>query len=317
MKVISFFKKNLIKLVPISIVIALVVGYFFEMSFLKVTVNYILFLMIYPMMINLNALDVFKTFKAPKKILIAVFINFIISPAIAITLSKLFFASKPELAIGLILLSLLPTSGMTASWTGLAGGNLKLSLAIMSSNLLLSIVALPLYLSFIDTGDVVIKTSLVFISLIKIVVLPLILGDITRRLIIKFKGNEGYKKMKPSFGGISSMGVILIIFVAVSLKSKMILQNLDLALYSVIPLSIYYLLLITISNEIGKRTMEKKDHIALVFSTTMRNLTIALGMAMGLAGGNMTVFLLALAYMIQLPLATFYYNYTQKKIMNS
>lgn len=316
-KFLNFFKQNLIKLVPIAILFALAAGYIFNTSFLKVSVSYILFLMIYPMMINLNIFDVFKTFKAPKKIIIASVINFVVSPVLAITLSKIFFANQPELAIGLILLSLLPTSGMTASWTGLAGGNLKLSLAIMSSNLLLSIGILPLYLSIIDTGDVVIKTGLVFASLIKIVVIPLILGDITRRFLIKVKGEGGYKKLKPSFGGISSLGVILIIFVAVSLKSTMIIKNIDLALYSAIPLLIYYLVLITVSNEVGKRFMGTKDHIALVFSTTMRNLTIALGMAMGLAGGNLTVFLLALAYMIQLPLASMYYNYTQKKLMKN
>lgn len=305
-----FFKKHLIKLVPATILFALIAGYFLNTSFLKNYVTLVLFFMIYPMMINMNVLDVFKTFSAPKKMIIASVINFVVSPLIAIVLGKLFFANEPSLMLGLLILSVLPTSGMTASWTGLSGGNLKLSLTIMSSNLLLSIIILPIYLSLFSSG-VTVETMAIVQSLLKVVVLPLLLGDFTRRLIIKTKGQAAFKKIKPYFGEISSFFVLVIIFIAVSLKSKMIMNDLSLAFYAIIPLVIYYIILMTVSNYIGKK-FDQKDRIALVFSTTMRNLTIALGIAMGLEGGNMAVFLLAIAYMIQLPFATFYHHRSVK-----
>lgn len=305
-----FFKKNLIKLVPITIILALLIGYFVNTSFLKSYVTVVLFFMIYPMMINLNVLDVFKTFSAPKKMIIASVINFIVSPLIAIILGKIFFASEPSLMLGLLILSVLPTSGMTASWTGLSGGNLKLSLTIMSSNLLMSIIVLPIYLSLFTKG-VTVETMAIVQSLLKVVVLPLLLGDLTRRLIIKSKGQNGFKKIKPYFGEISSFFVLIIIFIAVSLKSKMILNDLSLALYAVIPLIIYYVILMFVSHNVGKK-FNKPDQISLVFSTTMRNLTIALGISMGLEGGDMAVFLLAIAYMIQLPFATWYHHRSLK-----
>lgn len=307
-----FFKKNLLKLVPLTIVFALIVGYLGNTSGLKVYVSTILFLMIYPMMINMNIFDVFKTFTAPKKIIIATLINFIVSPIIAIIIGRLFFSQHPSLMLALVIISVLPTSGMTASWTGLSGGNLKLSLAIMSTNLLLSIVVLPFYLSFINTGDLVLNMSVVMTSLIKIVILPLILGDITRRLIIKLSSQATYKKAKPYFGEVSSFFVLIIIFIAVSLKSKMILSQWTLALYAMIPLFIYYTVLMFVSHRIGSR-FDREDHIAMVFSTTMRNLTIALGIAMGIEGGDLAVFLMALAYMVQLPFATLYHHYSSKK----
>jgi ACR3 family arsenite efflux pump ArsB len=310
-----FFKKNLMKLVPITIVTALLVGYFGNTVFLKQYVTAVLFFMIFPMMINMNVLDVFKTFTAPKKIIIATVINFIVSPLLAIGLSKVFFSNYPSLTIALVIISVLPTSGMTASWTGLSGGNLKLSLAIMSTNLLLSILVLPFYLGMINTGSITIETGIVVQSLLKIVILPLILGDLTRRLIIKFYKPSGYKKVKPYFGEVSSFFVLIIIFIAVSLKSKMILNNVSLALYAVIPLTLYYLILLSVSHFTGKALHDKKDHIALVFSTTMRNLTIALGIAMGIEGGDLAVFLMALAYMVQLPFATLYHNYAIKKLI--
>ncbi len=308
-----FFKKNLMKLVPLSIVLGLLIGYVSNTMFLKGLVTYILFLMIYPMMINLNILDVFKTFKEPKKILIATGINFIVSPLVAVVLSRIFFANYPSLALGMLVIAVLPTSGMTASWTGLSGGNLKLSLAVMSSNLLLSIVMLPLYLSIFNTSGITIETTVIFNSLLRVVVLPLILGDITRRLILKLKGPQGYKKMKPYFGEASSFFVLIIIFIAVSLKSKMIISNGTLALYAMIPMALFYMILMTISHMMGKK-LKREDQISLVFSTTMRNLTIALGIVMGIEGGSLAVFLMALSYMVQLPMATYYHNYALKKL---
>jgi ACR3 family arsenite efflux pump ArsB len=301
------------KFVPITILAALIVGYFANTSALKSLVTYVLFLMIYPMMINMNILDVFKTFTNPKRILIATGINFVVSPLIAITLSKVFFSNYPSLALGLLIISVLPTSGMTASWTGLSGGNLKLSLAIMSSNLLLSIIALPLYLSLLNNTGISVETGVIVNSLIKVVIVPLILGDLSRRLILKTKGQEAFKKMKPYFAEVSSFFVLVIIFIAVSLKSKMILGNASLALYAMLPMAIYYMLVMAFSHSIGKK-LSRPDQISMVFSTTMRNLTIALGIVMGLEGGSMAVFLMALSYMVQLPIATYYHNYALKKL---
>lgn len=311
-----FFKKNLLKLVPLTIVIALVIGYITTTSGLKGFVPYVLFFMIYPMMINLNIFDVFRTFQNPKKILVATGINFIVSPLLAILLAKLFFSNYPSLQLGMMVIGLLPTSGMTASWTGLSGGNLKLSLAVMSSNLLLSIVMLPLYLGLFNNTGVTIETTVILNSLLRVVVLPLILGDLTRRLILKLKGEKGFKKLKPYFGEISSFFVLIIIFIAVSLKSKMIINSGTLALYAVVPMALFYTALMIIGHFVGSR-FAKEDQISLVFSTTMRNLTIALGLVMGLEGGSMAVFLLALAYMVQLPVATLYHHYTKKKLAYS
>ena len=265
------------------------------------------------MMINLNILDVFKSFKEPKKILIATAINFTVSPLVAVVLSRIFFANYPSLALGMLVIAVLPTSGMTASWTGLSGGNLKFSLAVMSSNLLLSIVMLPLYLSIFNTSGITIEIAVIFNSLLRVVVLPLILGDITRRLILKLKGPQGYKKLKPYFGEASSFFVLIIIFIAVSLKSKMILSNGTLALYAMIPMALFYMILMAISHMMGKK-LKREDRISLVFSTTMRNLTIALGIVMGIEGGSLAVFLMALSYMVQLPMATYYHNYALKKL---
>ena len=131
-------------------------------------------------------------------------------------------------------------------------------------------------------------------------------------MILKFKGKETYIKMKPEFGGVSAFGVILIVFIAISLKSKTILGNIELALLSVIPLILLYLLLTTISHFAFGRFLSPEDKKAIVFSSALRNLTIALGISVASFGESMAVFLIAIAYVVQLPVALTYMKLSGK-----
>lgn len=305
-------KRNLSLLIIIFIVLGLLYGYFSNASYLKKYVSYVLFLMIYPMMINLKITDVFKSITNVKPLLISIGVNFIVSPLLAFILGRIFFVDNPMLLVGIILIGLIPTSGMTASWTGLAKGNLKLSLVMISVNLLLAIIMIPIYMQIFLGKIVTIKTLVILQSLLKVVVIPLILGDLTRRLLVKVYGNESFKKMKPNFSGISSLGVLLIVFIAMALKSKTIITQFDLVIISIIPLIIFYLAIISIAHFLGKRYLEKENRIALVYGTTMRNLTIALGLSLSSFGESLAVFLIAIGYIVQLPIAAFYMKRANK-----
>lgn len=309
----KFTKKNLSYLIVVFIALGLLYGYFSKSMYLKNYVSAVLFLMIYPMMINLKVTDVFKSINNVKPLLLSLGINFILAPVAAFILGKIFFSGEPMLLVGMILIGLIPTSGMTASWTGLAKGNLKLSLVMISVNLLLSIFMIPIYLKLFLGEIVAIETIVVLKSLLKVVIIPLILGDLTRRLIIKAFGINKYKEIKPNFSGISSLGVLLIVFIAMALKSKTIINRLDLVLLSIIPLTILYILIITVSHFIGKKVLNAEDRTALVYATTMRNLTIALGLSLSSFGESLAVFLIAIGYIVQLPIAAIYMRIAGKK----
>lgn len=313
----GFVKDRLPYLILAAIVFGLINGYLNQVSFLKALVTPALFIMIYPMMINLKIEEVFKEISAPKPLLWSIVVNFVVSPLIAFALAKIFLPTQPMLAVGLFLIALVPTSGMTASWTGLAKGNMRAALVIISANLLLSIILIPVYMKLFLGQMVAIETGSILQSLLTVVLIPLILGDLTRRGIIRLRGQEGFKQVKPLLSGISSTGVLLIVFVAMSLKSKTILTEPSLVLTAAIPLLIYYFLVAVVSNFIGGRLLPKPDAIALVYGTTMRNLTISLGLALNvfqsMTGGELTVFILAVAYAVQVPLAAFYMRGVMKK----
>ena len=307
--ILMWIKDKLPYLIMAAIVLGLVNGYYNEVSFLKGFLTPVVFLMIYPMMINLKVTDVLTSFSEPKPVLLSLLVNFIISPLIAYALSLIFFADYPMLTVGLVLIALIPTSGMTASWTGLANGNMKSALIIMSTNLLLAIVLIPIYLKLLLGQVITIETMLVVWSLIKVVVIPLVLGDLTRRVLLSKYGQKQFKKMKPNFAGVSATGVLMIVFIASSLKSKTILSDGEMVIKVLIPLIIYYGLILLISNALGKKYLDYGNQVALIYGTTMRNLTIAMALTISSLEGGLAVFLIAVGYLLQVPSAALYMRY--------
>ncbi|WP_366923932.1 bile acid:sodium symporter [Metallumcola ferriviriculae] len=309
MTIFKLIKDKLPYLIMGAIGLGLVNGYFNEVGYYKQFLTPVIFLMIYPMMINLKVTDVLSGFSTPRPLLYSVAINFIFSPLLAYVLSRLFFADYPTLTMGLMLIALVPTSGMTASWTGLANGNMKTALLIISVNLLLAIVMIPLYLKLLLGRVIPLDTMLVIKSLVQVVVVPLILGDLTRRLLTKKYGMKGFKAMKPQFAGISSTGVILIVFIATSLKSRTILGDGQMVLNVLVPLAIYYALILLASNLLGQKYLDYGDRVALIYGTTMRNLTIAMALTISSLEAGLAVFLIAVGYLLQVPFAALYMRY--------
>ena len=301
LRLLDFVRQNLIYLILASMGLGLLNGYSTNASYLKPLVLPILLLMVYPMMINIKMEEVAGAFKDWRPVLLSLVINFVLMPALAWGISYVFFQGNPVYAVGLYLIALLPTSGMTAAWTGMAGGNLNTALVIIAVNLLLSIFLLPPYLKYLVGQSVPFDPWHIFQQLMYIVAAPMVAGDLTRRLIIRSKGLATYKKIKPHLSGVSSLGVIMIIFVAMSLKAGRILADPASAGMTLAPLVIFYALSIAMGILLGRVFLVREKMIALVYGTAMRDLSIAVAIAMlSFPGAVMPI---ALAYAIQVPLA--------------
>ena len=74
----------------------------------------VVFLVIFPVMINTKFEEVFAHFREPRPLFCSLFLNYVISPLIALVLGKIFLSNQPQLFAALILISLLPTSAMSA-----------------------------------------------------------------------------------------------------------------------------------------------------------------------------------------------------------
>ncbi len=314
MKTLQFIQKNLIWSIPLFMILGLIFGLYFEASPLKTTILPLTFLMVYPMMVNLNFKQVLSKGDAKLQI-VTQLINFLILPFLGLFIGKFFFPDSPFVIMGLLLTSLLPTSGMTISWTGFAKGNMTAAVKMTVIGLILGSVLTPVYLQFLVGSQVEIPLGQVFKEIIIIVFLPMTLGYITQVVLIKQYGNAHYQKdLKPKFPPFSTLGVLGIVFVAIALKSKVIVADPTALLKYILPLVVMYGVNFLLSTLIGKYFFKRGDGIALVYGTVMRNLSIALAIAMAVfkENGSEIALIIALAYIIQVQAGAWYVRFTSK-----
>lgn len=309
--------KNLVYAIPIFMVGGFLFGGGVDETIarkMKLLIIPLTFLMVYPMMVTLNIKHL-KQGLNPKLQGTAQFINFAIIPFIAFFLGKLFFPEEPYMALGLLLASLLPTSGMTISWTGFAKGNMGAAINMTVIGLTLGSLATPFYVSWLLGAEVEVDIVKVMQQILLIVFLPMGLGYVTRKALLKkYTMSEFKEKIAPRFPALSTLGVLGIVFVAMALKARAIIENPGLLLLIFIPLLILYVINFVLSTGIAKLFFSRADGIALVYGTVMRNLSIALAIAInafGEAGAN-TALVIALAYIIQVQSAAWYVQFTDK-----
>jgi ACR3 family arsenite efflux pump ArsB len=131
----------------------------------------------------------------------------------------------------------------------------------------------------------------------------MILGYATQRLIVRRYGEARYRRdFKPRFPLFSTLGVLGIVFVAMSLKADTILSNPSGLLLMFVPLLIFYGITFLLGTIVGKLFFNRADAIALVYGTAPKNLSIALAIAMIAFGqqGAEIALIIALAYVIQI-----------------
>src|SRR5690606_9375344 len=122
MTLVGWLNQNLRFSIPLAMLLGLITGLLSESLALKLWIAPLTLLMVYPMMVGIRLKQLLQTDTINVQGW-ALGINFIIIPALAYGLGRLFFTDQPTLALGLLLAALLPTSGMTISWTGFAKGN--------------------------------------------------------------------------------------------------------------------------------------------------------------------------------------------------
>ena len=300
--VLSKIKTNLVWAIPLVMLLGLAFGSLFNPAFLKSLIFPLTFIMIYPMMINLQIRKALSG-EDYKLQLFTLLLNFGVIPFLAYGIGRIFFAEDVYAALGLLMLSTLPTSGMTISWTGFARGNLDAAIKMAVFGLVIGALATPLYAQWLIGAAIEIPLAKIFQQVTQVVFLPMILGYATQRLIVRKFGEAGYRRdYKPKFPLISTLGLMGIVFSAMALKANTILSNLSGLLLMFVPLILLYGLMFLMATVSGRLLFNREDSIALIYGTGPKNLSIALAIALTAFGqqGAEIALIIALAYIIQL-----------------
>ncbi len=313
-KALAHIKKKLTLYLPMVMVVAVIFGYYFDTSSLKVLLPAIIFLMVYPMMVNLKYKELLSRGNTKLHVTTQL-INFTIIPIVGFMIARLMFYDNVYIITGVLIMSLLPTSGMTISWTGFAKGNISAAIKMMVLGLVIGSILTPLYLKLFLGSTINIPLKSILTEIVKVVFVPMLFGYITQTYLIKKHGIEAYqKKYKGKFPLLSTLGLLGIVFLSTSLKAKTIVSDPSLLVKIFVALVIYYSINFLITTFVAKRFFNRGDGVALVYGIVMRNLSIALALALSIFAkeGSDVALVLAVAFVVQIQGAALYLKSVDK-----
>jgi ACR3 family arsenite transporter len=223
-KSIGFFEKYLTIWVALCILAGIGLGYFagdniqvissLEIAKVNIPVAILIWLMIYPMMLQVDFTSIRQVGKKPRGVIWTVVINWLIKPFTMAFFAWIFFTKiyaawiDPALAgeyiAGAIILGAAPCTAMVFVWSYLSDGDPNYTLVQVSVNDLIILVAfIPIVGLLLGITDVVIPYDTLVASVLIFVVVPLAAGVITQRVLLKSKGEAWFKnvflpKLKPA-----------------------------------------------------------------------------------------------------------------------
>ena len=305
--ILSLLQRNLVWAVPAAILSGIAWGLAFESSSLSNLVLPLTWVMVLPMMVSLRIQELAHVrdwrLQTTTQIL-----NFLAIPLLAWAAGLWLFADRPLVALGLLLTALLPTSGMTITWTGLAKGNVPAAVRMTLAGLLLGSILAPFYLEGLLGASVEISMAKVFAQILLTVLLPLMLGAGIRAWLVRGLGPQGFQaSVQPRLGALSTVGVLGTIFVAMALKARDIASRPQDLLGIFAVLVALYFANFALGVLVGRRSLfPRQDAIALLYGTAMRNLSIALAIALSAFGssGPDIAMVVSLAYIVQVQMAS-------------
>jgi ACR3 family arsenite transporter len=310
----QFLQKQMVISFPITMLLGFLFGHYFNAQPLQKIILPMTFLMVYPNMVGLDFKKLL-TSGDTKLQLATQFFNFAIYPAVAYFLGWWFFTDVPALRLGLFMTALFPTSGMTIAWVNMVKGNLPSAVKMTVVGLLLGSLLAPFYMQFVFGQSIDLPISKTMSQIALVVFLPMIAGLVTQQLLVARHGAQKFAtKIKPQVAPWSTMGVLGVQFAAMAVKAPDLTAKPHLLLYLGLPVLLFYIINFTISTFAARWFRDRGDGLAFIYGSALRNLPIALAIAMtvlGPAGADVTI-LISMGFIIQAQMAAWHVKWMKK-----
>ena len=182
-------------------------------------INYLLMIVMFGMGLTLKLEDFKLVFTRPKDILIGCVAQFTIMPLLSFALGKVFGLDAALLA-GVVLVGTCPGGTSSNVITYLSKGDVALSVGMTSVNTLLAPFLTPAITYLLLKTTVTVDPMSMFLSIVKVVIVPIALGFIINKLF--GKTTQKLVKVLPS---VSVIAICLIVAAVVSHNSEKILTT--------------------------------------------------------------------------------------------
>jgi ACR3 family arsenite transporter len=220
-----------------------------EIASVNLVVAIFIWVMIYPMMVNVDFSSLKDVGKKPKGLCITLVVNWLIKPFTMAALGIFFFEylfaglvdpqTAKEYIAGMILLGVAPCTAMVFVWSQLVRGDANYTLVQVSINDIIMVFAFaPLTALLLGVTDIVVPWETLLLSVALYVVIPLAAGYLTRKTLGGAKNEDRIKTFSANVKPFSIMGLLATVILLFGFQAQTILTQPLVILLIAIPLII-------------------------------------------------------------------------------
>lgn len=207
-----------------------------EYARVNLVVAVFIWVMIYPMMVNVDFSSLKDVGKKPKGLCITLIVNWIIKPFTMAALGILFFEylfaglvdpqDAKEYIAGMILLGVAPCTAMVFVWSQLVDGDANYTLVQVSINdIILIFVFAPLVALLLGITDIVVPWETLLLSVILYVLIPLGAGFMTRKKLDDSESHERITKFTAQIKPFSIIGLLATVVLLFGFQADTIIDK--------------------------------------------------------------------------------------------
>lgn len=255
----GLFERYLSVWVGMAILLGIVLGYVapdafaviaeWEYAHVNVVIAVLIWLMIYPMMVQIDFTSIKDIGKKPQGLVLTLVINWLIKPFSMAFLGWLFFKvlfapwvdpqTASEYIAGMILLGVAPCTAMVFVWSQMTKGDANYTLVQVSINDVIMIFAFaPLAGLLLGMTDITVPWDTLLLSVVLYVLIPLVAGAVTRKQLDNGDDHSRVDGLLSALKPWSIIGLLATVVLLFGFQSHTILANPEAIVLIAIPLLI-------------------------------------------------------------------------------
>lgn len=207
-----------------------------EYASVNLVVAVFIWVMIYPMMVNVDFASLRDVGKKTKGLCITLVVNWLIKPFTMAALGVLFFdhifaglvepQTAKEYIAGMILLGVAPCTAMVFVWSQMVRGDANYTLVQVSINDMIMVFAFaPLAAFLLGISEIVVPWQTLLLSVVLYVVIPLVAGYATRKRLENKRTQTHIERFTARIKPFSIMGLLATVVLLFGFQAQTIVEK--------------------------------------------------------------------------------------------
>lgn len=220
-----------------------------EYASVNLPVAVLIWVMIYPMMVQVDFASIRDVGKRPKGLILTLVVNWLVKPFTMAGLGWLFFRvlfadivdadTASEYIAGMILLGVAPCTAMVFVWSQLTRGDANYTLVQVSVNDIIMVFAFaPIAAFLLGVSSVKVPWETLLLSVVLYVLLPLLAGYFTRRTLDSADNHSRLSQFLAVLKPVSMVGLLATVVLLFGFQADTILEKPTTIVLIAIPLLI-------------------------------------------------------------------------------